>query len=450
MHRLSKPWQLRFDHRSSEIRLLVRLGEPAASAQLRAVWRTSAEGDEGPRAPSIPAALGATPLGPDIFVARFAIPAGPSGGRCEICCGDEALPEITVRPEPVGDEPWRFLIASDYQNDPGADLTVQAIDRFHRKQPLQGLLFPGDLAQIADDLESWVAVGPDSGSHARPFLDRWSLLPEVPIFVAPGNHEVSSCAGESAAERAEGVSPADWNLDTCEALFLPAAPVESASRQDPRACYRVRWGPLDLISIFVARRWIRGNHRERTGPTYEAPGRFIYQKVTPGSSLHVWLGQQLGERAVERSAESQLRLILCHHPPFAQGINAVPPFDDPPGYSTNTIAEHLVPLISNWADLFISGHNHIVNHHRVGRIHYLEASHLGAGKGAAARLPDGRPAPEPRGHPSSFFASEAHARFFAVLEVRRMKGVGEPAAAVMVYRVEPGGHFECDYEFTLK
>ena len=452
---LSAPWRLRFDCQSHEIRLLVRLRGQPGRDQLEAIWWASAAGDEEQPPLSIPAQLSATPFGPEIFVARFTVPGEPSGGRCQVRCGEQMSSEMIVRPEPAAEEPWRFLIASDYQNDPAADLALRAIERFHRSKPLHGLLFPGDLVQVADDLESWISVGPGSDSSARPFLDRWGLLRDVPIFVAPGNHEVSSSAGKSPAERAENVSPADWNLDTCEVLFLPAAPDERASRRDPRACYRVRWGPLDLVSIFVASRWVRGNHRERTGPAYEAPGRFIYQQVTPDSSLHRWLGRQIGEHsdgaaADLQSAGSPLRLILCHHPPFAQGINAVPPFDDPLDYKTNTIAEHLVPLISNWADGFISGHNHIVNHHRVGGVHYLEASHLGVGKGAAAWLPDGRPAPEPQGHPSCFFASETQARFFAVLEVCRPEGSGEPRAGVVVYRVEPGGHFECDYEFTLK
>jgi len=414
-------------------------------------------------------------------VARFVIPGTLAGSWYRLgTAGWESRPFWVPR-DPRAGRPWRFLLLSDFQNNPESDALLQAVRELHRADPFHGILFAGDLVQVADDAASWTSGAPRLAARghaprsrayeaaARPFFDSLgvaadracaALLPTVPIVITPGNHEVSSRSGEGAAERAEAVCPNDWNLDTCTALFLPWV-----SHPDmPPGCFRAAWGPLEILSAFVARRWVRGNHEDRSGPTYEPPGRFIFLPVTAGSRLHRWIRSEIGVPA--RRAEPggpRHRIVMCHHPPYAQGINSVPPFDDPPDYRRSTLISDWVPLLRPWADLVLSGHNHVVNHHRVAGVHYLESSHMGAGKPPARRLPDGTSAPEPSGVRSCFFASEEQGRFFSVLELVAANltreaddGTSPDSSAVTgrvtVYRVDPAaasGAPKKVYEFIV-
>ncbi|MCK4412378.1 MAG: metallophosphoesterase [Candidatus Eisenbacteria sp.] len=310
----------------------------------------------------------------------------------------------------------------------------------------------------------------------------WPLISTLPCVACPGNHEVSSGpAGGSvpvtAEERFRGVTPGNWTIATFAALFLPDDSGASWRRNTPaearapgktgpmdrpgstdkpgstgktgppektetperagrvRGWYRTRIGPVDVISLFAARRWVRGDHDTRTGPCYEPPGRFTFASVQPGAPQYEWLRGQIEAESVgepdrrwitERARP--LRIVLAHHPPFAQGYNARPPFGDPIDYAGDHLVTHLVPLFEQWADLVIGGHNHAVNHHHIRGVHYFESSHMGAGFPPACFLPDGRVAPEPHGHPSLFFASESDHTFYSVLEVRtarRSTGLGQ-------------------------
>jgi hypothetical protein len=463
---LTAPWLLRFRDARLEVRLLV---QDPQEAGLTLTWRgqgSRAERRHGPRS------ITPTRLGDGVALVRFVVADRPgSGGRYRIDCGDYGSLWIRTATDPSPGEPWRFLVFSDHQNHPAAALTLRAVARQARQEALHGLLFAGDAASIPDDPATWygaadgtsfldslaapvarvfakrgVKGAPDSaGAQRAP--SGWPLLSTLPIFVCAGNHDISSSSGATASARFANISPEDWDIATFQALFLPTrSDTPEVTGTDPAAppgCYAAQMGPLEILALLVARRWVPGDPVTRTGPCFEPPGRFIFQSIAPGSPQLEWLRAQVSRPR----SPGALRVLLLHHPPYAQGWNCLPLFDHPPGYATHLIARYLVPIIRPWADLVISGHNHAVNHHLIDGVHYFESSHVGAGKPARFHQADGSPAPEPLGHPGLFFAGEEEATYFAVLEVT----AGEPRARgrMRALRVQTGGWGEVVYSFDL-
>ncbi|MBD3236802.1 MAG: hypothetical protein GF330_08870 [Candidatus Eisenbacteria bacterium] len=466
----SAPWLLRPSGDWGELRLLVRLasreaspGEPwevdpqqlgLSADDLSLTWA-------GER--RAPRALRPTRLGRGLCVARFAdLPWPRSGLHYQVACGARRTPPIAIPPDPPPGEPWRFLLLSDHQQKPGVPATLAAVRRLATRRTFHGMLFAGDLCGIPDDPTAWCGRGDDRSffdSLAAPVASLYratqpprlpgSDLPPRPLLISTmplvsciGNHEVSSLSGATPRERFLRVSPADWNHDTYMRLFHPG----------PDAiCFAQRLGPLRLISLFVSRCWFRGEHETRSGPCYEPPGRFIFESIDPGSCQYVWLQREVARDLVRAPAVGEaspwLRIVLMHHGPYAQGHNSLPLFGEPVAYREHKITEHLMPLLEPWADLVISGHNHAVNHHELGGIHFLESSHIGVGYPPARTQAGGSAAREPLGHPSRFFLSEEGATFFATLEVRVDPGGRQ--GRVTIYRVLAGGACESEYAFVL-
>ncbi len=545
---ISAPWLLRFDPTRLEVRLLI-AGVDAANvteAGISLTWREQgsrqeqgsdreqgsdheqgsdqeqnshrAQGFQRTRAIE-PQGISPTRLGPEVMLACFEVKGySGNGGHYRINCAAHRTSWITVCPDPLPGEPWRFLLASDHQCQAGVQPTVEAISHAALGEPFHGILFPGDLVDLADDPASWFgAPGGQSfiDSMAAPvrkvfcesasrsgdegqlskqaarsagvakttesvFPPGWPVLSTTPIFVCAGNHDISSDRGRNAIERARSVSPQNWDMETFGALFLPkdtpvapsasellsACPSSatpsarssaatpsalSASILDPSAthslvppgCYTASIGPLRILSLTVVRRWVPGDHARQTGPCYQLPGRFIFEPITPGSRQLEWARQQIG--AAERSVA--LHVALLHHPPYAQGCNTLPFFDEPLAYETNQIARHLVPVVAPWAHLVLSGHNHAMNHHQIDGVHYYESSHMGPGKAPWAELPDGSPAPEPLGNDSLFFAGEEEATYYSVLEV--VEQGQSIRAMIKCHRVHAEGGVEVAYDFRL-
>jgi hypothetical protein len=483
---LSAPWIIPSSAGGWEIRFLFATAcDPMAEPPLL-LWRAPGAVD-----PGVPVAMEAVPaaLGPGVWRAAGRLPAPDERGLCyRIRCGERGTPWIRLSLPAAPGEDWRLLLLSDHQQKPGVRRTLAAIDRRAVRGRYHGLLFAGDLTHLPDRLESWAGdpeglgffdhlgapaaqlFGPESAAGGGEAPPGWPLISTLPCIACPGNHEISVdlAAGSPAQtpeERFRSVTPENWSLAVYAALFLPS-PAAPAGGLDPHAVavpagpggrpagwYRARLGPLDLLSLFAARRWVHGDHDTRTGPCYEPPGRFIFADVRPGSAQYVWLQQQIGATPEDVSAAGApaggarpLRIALLHHAPFAQGHNARPPFGDPIVYAADHLVAHWVPLFARWADLVLSGHNHAVNHHCIDGVHYLESSHMGAGFPPARLLPDGRVAPEPHGHRSRFFASEPEQTFYAELAA----GAGGRAGAeITIRRVFADGRDEEAYRFTL-
>jgi hypothetical protein len=235
----------------------------------------------------------------------------------------------------------------------------------------------------------------------------------------------------------EGARQDDWSLRAYAHLFplpeLPAATQRLRANRlgpgvGPADYYAVRVGDVWVGSLFVTRWYAKGDHDARTGPTYEMPGRWIFEQVTRGSIEYEWLR---GALASEACRTARVRIVQLHHGIYSQGHSAVPPFGIPPDYEEDLLVRDLVPLLREGkVDLVLNGHNHVVNHRIVDGIHYVESSHSGNTYKPYARMPDGSWAPEPHGHPSRVLISEPGVGFFSLLETA---GSGR----MLTYRVDP-------------
>ncbi|MBU1699032.1 MAG: metallophosphoesterase [Candidatus Eisenbacteria bacterium] len=343
-------------------------------------------------------------------------------------------------PDRSPETPPEFLILSDLQLLPLIASTIPAAMDRHLKDPVDGVLFAGDMVTHPERREDWWG-----DSTGRSFFDLTSpvaspgLLATSLLIPCPGNHDISSAYGATAEERFDNVKPDDWNLRVYSHLF--PLPRHSAAFQElrrnvagpgigPSDYYANRLGDVWIGSLFVTRAYVSGNHDACTGPAYESPGRFIFEPVTMGSPQYRWLEEQLRSPAC-RSA--RVRIVLMHHGIYAQGHSALPPFGYPPDYEEDLLVRDLVPLLKEGCvDLVVNGHNHIVNHRIVDGIHYVESSHTGVTYQPYKRLPDGEWSPEPWGHPSRLLMHEPDTGFFSILHTN---GVGR----LQTFRVDPGG-----------
>jgi hypothetical protein len=332
----------------------------------------------------------------------------------------------------------RFLILSDLQSKPLVTSTVPAAAALHERDAFDAVLFPGDLVEVPEDPNHW--WGDPSGASFFDLLSpvsRSGLLAESLFLPCPGNHEISATRGRTPLERLEGARRDDWSLRIYTHLFpLPQIPAATQKLRrerlgpgvGPADYYAVRVGDVWVCSLFVTRWYAKGDHDERRGPTYELPGRWIFEQITAGSMQYEWLRRALASRVCQ---SARVRIVQLHHGIFSQGHSAVPPFGIPPDYEEDLLVRDLVPLLhEGGVDLVLNGHNHIVNHRIVEGIHYFESSHSGNTYKPYAQLPDGRWAPEPHGHPSRLSISEPGVGYFSVLETA---GSGR----LRTYRVEP-------------
>jgi len=361
-----------------------------------------------------PSASVRSPVWSEVIVHRFDL--GVEPWRTHRLFGDGwEIPPAAVPPAaPSG----RFLILSDLQNLPLVPGVIAAARMEHGHRPFDAVLFPGDLVDVAERMEDW--TGHPQG---RGFFDLLSptdgsgILATSRFLPCPGNHDISAVTGEAPEDRFNNVSPNDWSLRVYSHLFgLPDA-------------YSVRLGDVWIGSLLVTRCYEKGDHEKREGRAYEMPGRFIYEPIACGSRQYEWLAREL---ASEACRTARVRIILMHHGAFTQGHSAILPFGTPTAYAEDFLVRDLHPLL-RWGGvhLVFNGHNHVVNHHVVDGIHYVESSHIGTTYGAYRRLPSGEPAAEPNGHPSRIFVSEKGARFYSYLET-------EGAGRIVTSRVGGG------------
>lgn len=467
---LSAPWLLRWSDDEGEVRWLARsAGADAAPADgVRLLWRC-----RGGVESELPARWIPTRLGEGVRCAAFALRGLSAGGSYRMRCAGLSTPWIEVAVDPISGS-WRFLLLSDHQQMPGVRGTLRAIEELRARAPVHGVLFAGDLVAVPDDLDCWCGAAnglafldtlaaPAAALFAPAGDDRAArgpgpLLSSVPLWACPGNHEVSCRRLDlPPLERFLSVEPRNWDIETFAALCLPVG---------SPGWYRARVGPLEIASLFVARRYARGDHRERSGPCYEPPGRFLFESPARGSRQHRWMGRLVaGEtgaagggahRDVKRGP-ARLQVTLLHHPPFSQGHDALPLFGEPVEYRENLIARDLVPLLAARGGLVLCGHNHIVNHHRVDGVDYLESSHMAGCFPAFGYDAEGRPLPEPLGHPASYFAAEEAATFFSILEVPDpaaeangpRRGDRAPRAIVHTYSIGGDGAARIVYTFAV-
>jgi hypothetical protein len=365
-----------------------------------------------------------SPAWPDVWVARFMVEPQSEGTRYRIFGDGWDTPPLHVPRSRRKLTGLRFLILSDLQLLPLISETLSAATALHEKSAFDGLLYPGDMVEAPERREDW--WGDSSGRSFFDLLGRndgAGILPTTLFLPCPGNHDISAARGATPHDKLNNVQPDDWNLRIYNHLLglpeLPEEVLETRRRKigggvGPSDYYSLRLGDIWIGSLFVTRAYFKGDHETRTGAAYEWPGRFIFEPITEGSVQHEWLRRELSS---DECRSARLRVVLLHHGIFTQGHSAVLPFGIPTEYEVDFLYRDLFPLLRDGnVNIVLNGHNHVVNHHVIEGIHFVESSHIGATYGPYARMPDGAYATEPHGHPSRLFITEPGSRYFSVLE----------------------------------
>ncbi|MBD3334592.1 MAG: hypothetical protein GF355_03665 [Candidatus Eisenbacteria bacterium] len=384
-----------------------------------------------------------SPVWSGIWAVRYRLERG-RWESCEPCVNGKSarvvrIPRPARRTAEDSTSP-RFLVCSDLQMLPLVPRTVGAARKLHDDEPFDAMLFAGDLVECPERRTDWWG---DAGG--RSFFDLLSpaagdgILGASLLLPCPGNHDVSAHRGRTPEERLDNVMPDDWQLRVYEHLFrLPELPahLQRARRERFGAgvgsgdYYSYRIGDTWVAALFATRRYAKGDHAQRTGPAYEWPGRFIYEPITRGSLQYEWLRRRLAAPACRTA---RVRIVLLHHGIYSQGHGSAIPFGHPLAYEENLLVRDLAPLLREaGVHVVINGHNHIVNHHIVDGVHYLESSHAGVTYRPYRQSPDGSWAREPFDHPSRLLIHDPGEGYVSVLDTR---GPGR----LLVYRASPEG-----------
>jgi 3',5'-cyclic AMP phosphodiesterase CpdA len=320
-----------------------------------------------------------------------------AAGRYRVRSGEVWSRFHPFRTAPPRGRPVRALLISDLQVKPAAASTARALRAHVARRPVDLVLGAGDLVDRADLREHW--FGHPAGLGFFDLLaprEDASLLASAPIYSAPGNHDVRTRR-----------DPRAWDTVTFEEIFsFPLLPrrIQRARerlrrgteiRSGREAFYSFEFGNLFVVVLFAARKWVPGDHRARTGPTYESPGRYIFEPVHRDSPQYRWLRRELGSAAARRA---DFRVVVLHHPVFSQGENIEPRFGEPLEYREDYLARDLAPLFSRYGvDLVFNGHDHVHARYRHEGVNYLEASIFGISYPLTRVDAEGAPLPEPHG-----------------------------------------------------
>lgn len=347
-----------------------------------------------------------------------------------------------------------ILLLSDHQQKPMIHSTFKAVESYFREAPFDIILFAGDFVAHPNNPEEWFFNAQQNGFFETMTQQR-NILQYVPLFPSIGNHEVTGYGrNKSHSEQLYASTPESWNTVSYEEIFsVPTLPPHiQKKRQDAykhtnihsgsEAFYAFRYGNAFIISLFIARKWVPGDHQQKSGATYdpqEGTGRFIFEPIKSDSIQYKWLKQQL-ESSESKTAE--VRIVFFHHPVYSQGQNIFPQFGEPYQYDEDYAVNDLVPLFEKYhVNLVYYGHNHIVNHFQQNSVHYLESSNIGNSYGSYETTPEGRPAPEPHGLREEFFIGDNQHSYFTILDT------GEKH--VSIYKVNDGKIMSAIHQFSL-
>ncbi len=369
-------------------------------------------------------------------------------------CGQKVYGPYWFSTAPDTNRPVTILFMSDHQQKPMIRSTLKAIESYIQKHSLDLILFAGDFVDHPNNPEEWFFNAHQNGFFETMTRQR-EILQYVPIFSSIGNHEVTGYGlHKSHTEQLYAARPGSWNTVSYEEIFtLPTMSNHiQRKRQDdyknttirsgPEAFYSFRYGNAFIISLFIARKWLPGDHQQESGPSYNSKkgtGRFIFEAIKPDSIQYNWLLQQLES---SQSTTAKIRIVFFHHPVYSQGHNILPQFGEPYQYQEDYLVNDLVPLFEKYnVNLVYYGHDHIVNHFYKNTVHYLEASNIGNSYGSYSTIKNGEPAPEPHGLREELFIGNNHNSYFTILDTGNKQ--------VSIYKVDDGKIISITHHFSL-
>jgi hypothetical protein len=267
------------------------------------------------------------------------------------------LPEVSFHTPPRAGRPLRFVVYGDSRS--GHDVHAQVVQAILREDP--------DLVLQTGDV---VERGTEEGDWDRFFQVAAPLLRQVPVYMAPGNHEY--------ARRGQGALRL---FEFFATMFVPQAGVTQG-------------GPRQLVAAPEAE-----GPGERGYYSFDAAGvHFVALDSNQYRSPRQlrWLEDDL-QRASQRRARAIF--VWAHAGPYSSGWHG----------DNGEAIRAIVPLLERFGvTYFFSGHDHDYERGRRGRLSYI----VTGGGGAELRpLRCGGPSKKPcKHHPQAFINDHNYVR----------------------------------------
>lgn len=353
-----------------------------------------------------------------------------------------------LSPQPKPETGVKILLTSDHQLMP---MTAANLQKVAETIPqLDGIFFAGDLVNVPDRASEWFddlrgnSFFPCLQGKANYTLEKnqvetvyqgASLIQNMPLFTAIGNHEVMGVFSEELSlnqqfnhpyprflaeilyqKEEEKINPQKdakikerwirnrtFNAETYQEIFtLP---------NGDKNYYALSFGNIRLVVLYLTNIWrspslepnIKGRYREKqadfNSPENWGYGQHIFESIQPGSEQYQWLEAELNRPEFQ---QAEYKIVMFHHPPHSLGENIVPAYTDPQQiiekdnhgnikmiryeYPLNQdyLIKDVIPLLEKaGVQLVYYGHSHLWNRFMSpSGMHFLESSNVGNSYGA--------------------------------------------------------------------
>ncbi len=284
-------------------------------------------------------------------------------------------PGYYFRTAPPPGTPIKFVLLSDLQ------VRATAADpvKFAGQQYNDLIIYAGDFVNTPNKAGEWFTVpGAPEADAARWFnmmqqtADGCRLLQYVPIFPAPGNHEIDD---QTLLSDRKLNDRAKLSFRIYMQLFRPLYP-EQEYGAGGKHWYAADYGDLHVVSLSVVR-WF-------SWQAAQAPGWYPYDEIKSGSAQYHWL-----ESDLRAAAGRKYLWVTQHWHMFNRSTDVAVPFTDPVPSASNPdqmeypaaedyLLRDLQPLFERYGVNAVNyGHSHVYERYRISGVSYIEAASIG-------------------------------------------------------------------------
>jgi hypothetical protein len=274
---------------------------------------------------------------------------------------------------------FKFILISDVQQRPEILETVQ----FAGQQGAELILYAGDFQNTPWKAGEWFPVdncfiapaekGREWFTVMQNTEDNTRLLQYIPIFPAPGNHEIDDQRAWSDMEM--GKDPTKKTMSIYLQLFRPLYP-EQQSEQNGKHWFSANYSDLHIVSLSVVRSY--------SWDGYQAPGWPQFDSIALGSPQIKWLESDL------MSKNSKYTWVVQHWHMLNKGLDGWVPMSEPmidPEKTERAVYPYgdncwnvLRPLFEEYGVNAVNfGHSHVYERYLINGVNYIEAAALRSG-----------------------------------------------------------------------
>ncbi len=279
------------------------------------------------------------------------------------------------RTAPRPGAPVKFALLSDLQLKAQITESVKLVGQQYN----DFIVYAGDMTNAPIKAGEWFTLpGAPEQDDKRWFnvmqqtADGCRLLQYMPLYPAPGNHEIDD---QTLLSDRKLTAREKLSMRIYMQLFRPLYPDQQYGAGG-RHWYSADYGDLHLVSLSLTR-WFNW-------PATQAPGWYLFDDVKRGSPQFDWLEQDLAGVAVR-----QYIWVTQHWHMFNRATDVSVPYTDPvPSASDPEKMEYpadrdfllrdLQPLFEEYGVNAVNfGHSHVYERYRVNGVSYIEAASIG-------------------------------------------------------------------------